>query len=72
MSINVQRIVIRLSITLAKITLFYCYFETILLLSHLFLCYFVWKKPYFNPMIIFYSNRESYFIHVLLYFISIF
>ena len=57
---------------LAKITIFYCYFKTILLLSHLFLCYFMWKKPYFNPIIIFYQNRESYFIHVLFYFIPIF
>ena len=59
-------------ISLAKITIFYCYFKTILLLSDLFLCYFVWKKPYFNPIIIFYQNRESYFIHVLFYFIPIF
>ena len=29
--------------TLAKITIFYCYFKTFLFLSHLFLCYFIWN-----------------------------
>ena len=38
---------IRDGISLAKITIFYCYFKTILLLSHLFLSYFIWKKPLF-------------------------
>ena len=59
-------------ITLGKIIVFHCYFKTILLLPHLFLCYFIWKEPYFNSIIILYQNRESYFIHVLPCFISFF
>ena len=34
--------------------------------------FYLEKNPYFNPIIIFYQNRESYFIHVLFYFIPIF
>jgi hypothetical protein len=58
--------------TLAKITILYCYFKTILLLSPLFLCYFIQKQPYFNSIIIFHQKKEPYFINVLFYFIPIF
>ena len=57
---------------LAKITILYCYFKTILLLSPLFLCYFIQKQPYFNSIIIFHQKKEPYFINVLFYFIPIF
>ena len=54
------------------ITILYCYFKTILLLSPLFLCYFIQKQPYFNSIIIFHQKKEPYFINVLFYFIPIF
>ena len=47
-------------------------FKTILLLSPLFLCYFIQKQPYFNSIIIFHQKKEPYFINVLFYFIPIF
>ena len=53
---------------LAKKTIFYCYFKTILLLSHLFLRYFIWKKPYFNPIIIFYQNRVVFYSGFILFY----
>jgi hypothetical protein len=59
-------------LALAKITILYCYFKTILLLSPLFLCYFIERQPYFNSIIIFLQKKEPYFINVLLYFIPIF
>ena len=51
--------------SLAKITILYCYFKTILLLSPLFLCYFIQKQSYFNSIIIFHQKKEPYFINVL-------
>jgi hypothetical protein len=47
-------------------------FKTILLLSPLFLCYFIQKQPYFNSIIIFHQKKEPYFINDLFYFIPIF
>ena len=50
---------------IAILKLFYCY--------HIYFYVILFgKNPYFNPIIIFYQNRESYFIHVLFYFIPIF
>jgi hypothetical protein len=53
---------------LAKVTILYCYFKTILLLSPLFLCYFIQKQPYFNSIIIFHQKKEIYFILFYSYF----
>jgi hypothetical protein len=70
--VDEYRLKIAAKLSLAKITILYCYFKTILLLSPLFLCYFIQKQPYFNSMIIFHQKKEPYFIIVLFYFIPIF
>ena len=55
-------------VSLAKTVLFYFYFMAILILSHLFLCYFILTKLYFISILPDKENRASILFEFYFYF----